>query len=94
MLLLAGFFGYMGILIGLMVILTHLINLRSFGIPYLSPISPACKEGWKDVFLRAPRWTMEARDPAIGVSNVRRSGGNDFPNSPTHSPKEKPDENE
>lgn len=94
MLLLASIFGYMGILIGLMVMLTHLINLRSFGVPYLSPISPARKEGWKDVFLRAPRWAMEIRDPALGVSNIRRSGDNNFPKPPIHPPKENRDEKE
>jgi hypothetical protein len=94
MLLLAGFLGYMGILVGLMMILTHVINLRSFGVPYLSPISPARKEGWKDVFLRAPRWAMETRDPAVGVSNIRRSGDDNFPQPPIHPPKENQDENE
>jgi hypothetical protein len=94
MLLLAGVFGFMGILIGLMAILTHLINLRSFGVPYLSPISPARKEGWKDVFLRAPRWAMETRDPAVGISNIRRSGNDNFPQPPIHPPKENRDENE
>lgn len=94
MLLLAGFFGYMGMLIGLMIILTHLINLRSFGAPYFSPISPAHKEGWKDVFLRAPRWAMELRNPELGVSNVRRSGADNFPKPPVQTPKEKQDERE
>jgi len=92
MLLLAGLFGFMGILIGLMVILTHLINLRSFGIPYLSPISPSRKEGWKDVFLRTPWWAMDTRDPAVGVSNLRRSGDDNFPKPPTHQPKENQNE--
>ncbi|MBC8015312.1 MAG: spore germination protein [Sporomusaceae bacterium] len=94
MLLLASFFGYMGILIGLMLMLTHLINLRSFGAPYLAPISPARKEGWKDVFLRAPRWAMEMRNPALGGSNVRRSGDDNFPKPPIHGVKENQDENE
>jgi spore germination protein KA len=84
----------MGILTGLMVILTHLINLRSFGVPYLSPISPVRKEGWKDVFLRAPRWAMGTRAPGMGVSNVRRSGDDNFPHPPIRSSKEKQDENE
>lgn len=86
MLLLGGLLGFMGILIGLMVMLTHLINVRSFGVPYLSPISPARKEGWKDVFLRAPKWALETRDPAMGVPNVRRSRDNNFPKPPSHPP--------
>lgn len=94
MLLLGGFFGFMGILIGLMVILTHLISLRSFGMPYLSPISPARKEGWKDVFLRVPRWAMDTRNSAMGVSSIRPSEKDNFPNSPLYPPKEKQDEYE
>lgn len=73
MIFLAGLFGLMGIIIGLMFILTYLCSLRSFGTPYLSPISPARKEGWKDVFIRAPRWAMETRAPGLGVSNMKRS---------------------
>jgi hypothetical protein len=74
LLLLAGFFGFMGIIVGLMFGLTHLISLRSFGVPYFSPVSPARKEGWKDVFIRAPWWAMETRTPGIGVDHIYRAG--------------------
>ncbi|WP_170006149.1 spore germination protein [Bacillus fonticola] len=72
LLLLAGFFGFMGILVGLMFGLTHLVSLRSFEVPYLSPVSPARKEGWKDVFIRAPWWAMTTRPPGMGVANQYR----------------------
>ncbi|MFC0270607.1 spore germination protein [Metabacillus herbersteinensis] len=76
LLLLAGLFGFMGILVGLMFGLTHLVSLRSFGVPYFSPVSPAIKEGWKDVFIRAPWWAMETRTPGLGVKNEVRAGEN------------------
>ena len=77
-----------------MLILTHLINMRSFGVPYLSALSPARREGWKDVFIRAPWWMMETRDPAVETSNLRRSGDDNFPKPPVHPQKEKQDEDE
>jgi spore germination protein KA len=80
LLLLAGLFGFMGIIVGLMFGLTHLVSLRSFGVPYFSPVSPANKEGWKDVFIRTPWWAMETRTPGLGVENFIRTGENNKPN--------------
>ncbi|PAF13729.1 spore germination protein, partial [Shouchella clausii] len=36
LLLLAGLFGFMGIIVGLMFGLTHLVSLKSFGVPYFT----------------------------------------------------------
>jgi spore germination protein KA len=80
LLLLAGLFGFMGIIVGLMFGLTHLVSLRSFGVPYFSPVSPSNKEGWKDVFIRTPWWAMETRTPGLGVENFIRTGENNQPN--------------
>jgi hypothetical protein len=77
LLILAGFFGFMGIIVGLMFGLTHIVSIRSFGVPYFTPVSPAIKEGWKDVFIRAPWWAMDTRPPGIGISNVVRSDHKD-----------------
>lgn len=72
MLVLAGLFGLMGILVGLLFLLAHLCSLRSFGVPYLSPISPVAKEGWKDIFIRAPWWSMKKRNPVVSDNNLQR----------------------
>ncbi|WP_164670173.1 spore germination protein [Virgibacillus doumboii] len=82
LLLLAGFFGFMGIIVGLMFGLTHLVSIRSFGVPYFSPVSPARKEGWKDVFIRAPWWAMETRTPGLGVENFDRAGEDNIAKPP------------
>lgn len=74
LLILAGLFGFMGILVGLMFGLTHIISLRSFGVPYFSPVSPAIYQGWKDVFIRAPWWGMKTRIPGLNIHNIHRSG--------------------
>jgi len=82
LLLLAGMFGFMGILIGLMFGLAHLVSLRSFGVPYFSPVSPARKKGWKDVFIRAPWWAMDTRPPGLDVGNLGRSDDTRPPSPP------------
>jgi hypothetical protein len=88
MLFFAGTFGFLGILVGLMGLLAHLTSLRSFGVPYMSPISPARSEGWKDVFLRAPIWAMETRQPGLGVEDLSRADSDDPPRPPK-TPEEK-----
>ncbi len=57
MLLLAGVFGLYGIVIGFIALIIHLVNLRSFGVPYFTPIAPQIPTDIKDVLVRSPRWT-------------------------------------
>ncbi len=57
MLILAGMFGLYGIVIGFIVLTIHLVNLRSFGVPYFNPVAPQIPEDLKDVLLRSPRWS-------------------------------------
>ena len=82
LLILAGLFGFMGLLVGLMFGLAHLVSLRSFGVPYFSPVSPARKEGWKDVFIRAPWWAMDTRAPGLGIDNIYRADEGNMPKPP------------
>lgn len=49
--------GLYGIILGLIVVLVHLIKLKSFGIPYLAPVVNPDITDFKDVFLRLPlKW--------------------------------------
>lgn len=61
LLLLAGFMGFYGLMIGIITILIHLAALRSFGVPYLYPVAPLSKSGLKDVFVRKPWFSMNIR---------------------------------
>ncbi|MBD1383506.1 spore germination protein [Metabacillus arenae] len=61
LLILAGTFGLFGIVMGFLAILFHLVSLRSFGIPYLSPLAPLNVEEIKDILWRAPRWLLTFR---------------------------------
>ncbi|WP_010096682.1 spore germination protein [Ornithinibacillus scapharcae] len=60
LIILSGIIGLLGLAIGLMFIVNHMLSLRSFGVPYFTPLSPWNKEGVKDSFIRAPlRWFKE-----------------------------------
>lgn len=74
--ILAGVLGQFGIMLGIAGILTHMVSLRSFGAPYLSPVAPTNAAGLKDVFGRAPWWSMFTRPRVIGWRNpVRQKSG-------------------
>ncbi|MFD1676384.1 spore germination protein [Alicyclobacillus fodiniaquatilis] len=70
LLILAGVLGLYGICFGALLILIHLVNLRSFGVPYMTPVSPQLFGEWRDVFIRSPRWNM-TRSPMFS-SRMRR----------------------
>lgn len=68
--------GLYGVAISTLAILIHLTNIRSFGIPYLSPVAPQTPRDLKDVFLRTPRWNMTHRPIMVsGEEKVRFPGG-------------------
>ncbi|QHW30533.1 spore germination protein [Paenibacillus rhizovicinus] len=50
-----GFLGLYGVAIGVMVIMIHLVTLKSFGTPYLTPVAPIRKNFWKDAIIRMNR---------------------------------------
>jgi spore germination protein len=59
--LLAGLFGLFGIGCGIILIYLHLVDLKSFGVPYLSPLTPYKPHAVEDSLLRAPWWSMKFR---------------------------------
>lgn len=69
--ILASAFGLYGIIIGLIALLLHLSSLKSFGVPYMSPLGPFSASGQKDTFVRLPIWKMLFR-PSLISKNKRR----------------------
>ncbi|WP_067621426.1 spore germination protein [Alicyclobacillus acidiphilus] len=61
MILLAASLGLFGIVAGTIAIILHLSALRSFGVPYLSPVAPFIRKGMQDTFIRVPHWRMSSR---------------------------------
>ncbi|MBL0385313.1 spore germination protein [Tumebacillus sp. ITR2] len=74
LMILASIFGMYGILIGVMFILGHMANLRSFGIPYLSPTGPLSSNDLRDVLIRAPWTEMSKRPSFLDIQDTRRAG--------------------
>jgi spore germination protein KA len=74
MMFLAAFLGFYGILLGVFFILVHLVQLRSFGVPYLAPLAPFNFNNLKDIIIRAPWWKMNERPEQVGKSNLKRLG--------------------
>lgn len=72
MMFLAASFGLFGIIIGVIAIVLHMCSLRSFGIPYMSPLAPYNLSDQKDVFFRMPLWAMFNRPRLINQKNIVR----------------------
>jgi hypothetical protein len=80
MIFLAGTLGLLGIMLGLLMIVTHMVTLRSFGVPYLSPMAPIQGGEIKDVLVRAPWWKFNTRPHLTGTdNNIERQGPNQKP---------------
>ncbi|WP_308634572.1 spore germination protein [Paenibacillus silvisoli] len=56
MLVLASTLGLFGMAVGIMGILIHLVSLKSFGVPYFSPVAPRIWKQMLDMIIRSPRW--------------------------------------
>ncbi|MNY62244.1 Spore germination protein A1 [compost metagenome] len=61
----AGIFGLYGFSFAMIALLIHLVNLRSFGVYYMSPLAPFQLSGLLDVFVRAPWWVMRKRQSRV-----------------------------
>lgn len=70
----ASLFGMYGIMISVMLIFGHLASLRSFGVPYLSPIGPMSSSDLKDVIYRSPWWDMKDRPTFMPIQDSTRMG--------------------
>ncbi|OBZ10485.1 spore gernimation protein KA [Bacillus sp. FJAT-27264] len=71
---LAASFGLFGILVGVIILVLHLNTLRSFGVPYLSPLAPFNLDAQKDSLFRLPWPAMRNRPKMYNRKNpVRQS---------------------
>jgi spore germination protein KA len=63
--LLAASLGLYGILIGFLLLFTHMCALRSFGAPYFAPFAPVVFKELKDSVIRAPLWRMNTKPRSV-----------------------------
>ena len=79
----SGFLGAFGMMIVLLVVLIHLSSLRSFGVPFLSPLAPITLRDLKDTFIRLPLWAMLTRPRTIGWHDPQRQEFRLMPKPPS-----------
>ncbi|MDQ2087282.1 spore germination protein [Herbivorax sp. ANBcel31] len=67
--------GFYGISLGLAFVLAGLCNVKSFGVPILSPIAPKTKSS-QDIFLRYPLWLKKSRPDYLNTNDKNRMSDN------------------
>jgi spore germination protein KA len=74
LIILGGIFGLYGVMIGIILTINHMLSLKSFGVPYMSPIVPGSFSGMKDAVIRGPLWWMSKRPDQLHPLNKYRLG--------------------
>ncbi|MCI3925111.1 spore germination protein [Paenibacillus sp. TRM 82003] len=70
----AAVFGLYGLVLSYILLNIHLVNLSSFGVPYLTPYAPFFGKDWKDLVLRAPHTALEKRPEVMKPEDSDRMG--------------------
>lgn len=70
--ILSSFIGLYGIVLGLLIMFIHMCSLESFGISYLSPITPFVADEQKDTFIRFPFQFLKKRPNSASKKNKQR----------------------
>lgn len=66
LILLGAIFGLFGIQFGILLLLIRLCALRSFGVPYMSPLGPLIMQDMKDNIVRLWWWAQGSRPRLLG----------------------------
>ncbi|MGB7605018.1 MAG: spore germination protein [Lutisporaceae bacterium] len=77
LILAAGFLGLYGIVLVLLLMLGHLVRLKSFGTPYLSPFVSFTVSDLKDTMVRLPMFMMKNRPLGIANDKIRMINNRD-----------------
>lgn len=56
--IMASFLGIFGVSLAFIFTCIHLVTLKSFGIPYMSPVAPLLPGDWAKILFRFPSWAM------------------------------------
>jgi spore germination protein KA len=80
--IISAFMGLFGMMVGLSILVYHLCSLRSFGVPYLSPLAPLSFSDLKDTLIRVPAWKMNPRPKLVGGLEPQRQHSDLKPGPP------------
>ncbi|MBA2870498.1 spore germination protein KA [Anoxybacillus calidus] len=89
---LAALFGFYGIIMGILWMTIHLCSLRSFGVPYMSPLAPFIPSNFGDTIFRVPTWAFKDRPRLMNQTNIIREGENQRPQPPDQDKKKNEEE--
>lgn len=67
---LAACFGLFGVVAGVIMVIQHLCHLKSFGVSYMSPITPVNIAMQRDTFIRAP-WRLMQKN--LSIAHLKES---------------------
>ncbi|WP_420808599.1 spore germination protein [Cohnella luojiensis] len=70
----AAVFGLYGVILFFLLLCSHLVKLKSFGLPYASPAVPYRLSDWKDFMIRMPLLMMKRRPKMMHTRNPIRKG--------------------
>ncbi|MZQ81086.1 spore germination protein [Paenibacillus sp. 5J-6] len=74
MMILAGTLGFLGVMMGFIAIILHMLQLHSFGVPYLSSLSTPRMRELGDTLIRSPLWLMDTRPHLTeGINQYRQA---------------------
>lgn len=65
----AAAFGLFGIILVYIMVNIHLVNLKSFGVPYSAPFAPFFASDWNDVIIRTPIQTRRKRPEHLSTED-------------------------
>ncbi len=68
----AAVLGIFGTILFFLLLCSHLTKLESFGVPYVTPVSPLRLRDWKDLFIRAPLTLMKRRPAMLKTTREQR----------------------
>lgn len=69
--ILAGFWGYYGIMLAFCLLMIHLLRLSSLGAPYLAPLYPPRLVDWGTAIIRLPLDFLKTRASNNGIFNQK-----------------------
>ncbi|MCM3182498.1 spore germination protein [Priestia megaterium] len=78
----AATFGFYGIILCFLMMIVHLCSLRSFGVPYMTPLAPFIPSNSGDTIVRMPWWMLRQRPRLISSGNMTREGDGQRPMPP------------
>ena len=71
-LILSAFFGLFGLFIGMMLLITKLCSINSFGYPYMAPLAPIIKSEFRDSIFKFRGKKVRLRNPLLAKKNIIR----------------------